>query len=118
MWTDKCNNQILNNYLIWLCMYLGVAVVIVFVISFPFSIYVSLLVLLLLIMIRSTVVLGSNESILRVLQKWLTSVGNNSKLAISIGVWHTPIRFYCVHCGNEHNEIAYPQCGSKAVGMG
>jgi hypothetical protein len=76
-------------------MYLGVAVVIVFVISFPFSIYASLLVLFLLIMIRSRVALrGNNESVLRVLQKWLTSVGNNSKLATSIGVWYTPIRFY------------------------
>jgi hypothetical protein len=91
----QSNNQILNNYLIWLCMYLGVAVVIVFVISFPFSIYASLLVLFLLIMIRSRVALrGNNESVLRGLQKWLTSVGNNSKLATSIGVWHTPIRFY------------------------
>jgi hypothetical protein len=91
----QSNNQILNNYLIWLCMYLGVAVVIVFVISFPFSIYASLLVLFLLIMIRSRVALrGNNESVLRVLQKWLTSVGNNSKLATSIGVWYTPIRFY------------------------
>jgi hypothetical protein len=64
-------------------MYLGVAVVIAFVISFPFSIYASLLVLFLLNMIRSRVVLRrSNESILKVLQKWLTSVGNNSKVAI------------------------------------
>jgi hypothetical protein len=37
----------------------------------------------LLNMIRSRVVLRrSNESILKVLQKWLTSVGNNSKVAI------------------------------------
>jgi len=64
-------------------MYLGVAVVIAFVISFPFSIYASLLVLFLLNMIRSRVVLRrSNESILKVLQKWLTSVENNSKVAI------------------------------------
>jgi hypothetical protein len=37
----------------------------------------------LLNMIRSRVVLRrSNESILKVLQKWLTSVENNSKVAI------------------------------------
>lgn len=87
-------------------MYLGVAVVIVFVISFPFSIYASLLVLFLLNMIRSRVVLrGNNESILRVLKKWLTSVGNNSKLATSIG-WDTPIRFYC--CTVAMNTIKLP----------
>lgn len=75
-------------------MYLGVAVVIVLVTPFPFSIYASLLVLFLLNMIRSRVVLRrSNETMLRVLQKWLTSVGNNSKVATSIGVWHTPMRF-------------------------
>jgi hypothetical protein len=119
MLIDKSNNQILNNHLIWLCMYLGVAVVIVFVIPFPFSIYTFLLVLFLLNMIRSRVVLRrSNETMLRELQKWLTSVGNNSKLATSIGVWHIPSRFYCVHCGNEHNKIACRQCGSKAVRMG
>jgi hypothetical protein len=119
MWTDKSNNQILNNYLIWLCMYLGVAVVIVFVTPFPFSIYASLLVLFLLNMIRSRVALRrSNETMLSVLQKWLTSVGNNSKVATSIGVWHIPMRFYCVYCGNEHNKIACRQCGSKAIRMG
>ncbi|MFZ0696900.1 MAG: hypothetical protein WAM88_07155 [Nitrososphaeraceae archaeon] len=48
----------------------------------------------------------------------MTSVGNNGKLATSIGVWHIPIRFYCVHCGNEHNKIACRQCGSKAVRIG
>jgi hypothetical protein len=118
MWTDKSNNQILNNYLIWLCMYLGVAVVIVFVTPFPFSIYASLLVLFLLNMIRSRVVLRSNETMLSVLQKWLTSVGNNSKVSTSIGVWHIPMRFYRVHCGNEHNKIACRQCDSKAIRMG
>ena len=64
-------------------MYLGVAVVIVLVTPFPFSIYASLLVLFLLNMIRSRVALRrSNETMLSVLQKWLTSVGNNSKVAI------------------------------------
>jgi hypothetical protein len=77
-------------------MYLVVAVVIVFLIPFHFSIYASLLVLFLLNIIRSRVVLiRSNETMLRVLQKWLTSVGNNSNLATSIDDWHAPIRFYC-----------------------
>jgi hypothetical protein len=26
-----------------------------------------------------------------------------------------PLRFSCMNCGNEHNKIACPKCGSKAV---
>jgi len=29
-----------------------------------------------------------------------------------------PLRYYCMNCGKEHNEIACPNCGSKAKRAG
>ena len=26
---------------------------------------------------------------------------------------YSPIKYYCMSCGNEHKEIACPKCGSK-----
>ena len=54
-------NQILNFYSIWLCIYL-----VVFIILFPFSFYACMLVLVLVNMVRRKVALRTtNESVLR-----------------------------------------------------
>jgi hypothetical protein len=29
-----------------------------------------------------------------------------------------PLRYYCMNCGKEHNEITCPNCGSKAKRVG
>jgi hypothetical protein len=30
----------------------------------------------------------------------------------------SPLKYYCMSCGNEHKEIAYPKCGSKMKRVG
>jgi rRNA maturation endonuclease Nob1 len=29
-----------------------------------------------------------------------------------------PLKYYCMNCGNQHNEIACPNCGSKMKRVG
>ncbi|MGI0043010.1 MAG: hypothetical protein ACRD47_04800 [Nitrososphaeraceae archaeon] len=31
---------------------------------------------------------------------------------------YSPIKYYCMSCGNEHKEIACPKCGSKMKRVG
>jgi hypothetical protein len=107
------NNQILSNYLFWLCIYLAAAVPIVFIIPFPFSFYLSMTVLLLVNIVRRKVALRkSNKSILRAVYEWFGSFGDTDKLDRMIRFWHNLIKFYCMNCGKEHRKIA------KAVRVG
>ena len=113
------NNQILSNYLLWLCIYLIAAVATVFIISFPFSFYLSLTVLLLVNIVRRKIALRkSNKGILRAVYDWFSSFGDTDKLDRTIRFWYNPIKFYCMNCGKEHGKIACPRCGSKAVRVG
>jgi hypothetical protein len=92
---DGNNNQILYNYLIWLCIYLVAAVAIVFIIPFPFSFYLSMFVLLLINMVRRIVALRRvNETVLRAIYEWFISLGDTNKLDRAVRFWHTPILLY------------------------
>ena len=31
---------------------------------------------------------------------------------------YSPIRYYCLNCGEEHSQFSCPNCGSKAVKAG
>jgi len=112
-------NQILNFYLIWLCIYLVVTIAIVFIIPSPFSFYGCMLVLVLVNMVRRKVALRTtNESVPRAMYEWFTSSGEISKIDRTMRFLHTPVKFYCMNCGNQHGKIACPHCGSKAVRIG
>ena len=50
------------------------------------------------------------------LYKSLTSFGKSNDSSIGIG--HSPTKFYCMNCRHEHREYACPKCGSKAVKVG
>src|ERR671910_92008 len=113
------NNQILSNYLFWLCTYLVLVIAIVFIIPFPFSFYLSMIVLLLVNIVRRKAALRkSNKSILRAVYDWFSSFGDTDKFNRTIRFWYNPIKFYCMNCGKEHGKIACPRCGSKAVRVG
>ena len=34
------------------------------------------------------------------------------------GNQNRPLKYYCMSCGKEHNEIACPNCGSKMKRVG
>jgi hypothetical protein len=116
---DGNNNQILNNYLFWLCIYLVVAVTIVFIIPFPFSFYLSMLILLMINKVRRKVTIQkTDESLIRAMYEWFTLFGDANKLDRTVRFWRPPIKFYCMICGKVHKKTACPQCGSKTVRMG
>jgi len=114
---DRNVNLAENNGLAWLVISLVSVVMLSLVLPFPISLVVSLLVIFSLSIIRANIVL--KKAGMGGIKGWYKSF---SSLQSGRG-WGTggdsftykPLTFYCMNCGNPHNKIACPKCGSKAV---
>jgi hypothetical protein len=112
---SRANNNIGGmNYLVWLLISLGTVVILSFVLPFPISFVVSLLVVFCLNIIRAEMML--RKAGMGGIKGLFKSTGFDRSLGTGFNsfVYH-PLRFTCMNCGNEHNKIACPKCGSKAV---
>jgi hypothetical protein len=101
-----------NRQLIWLGIYTGIGLAIVFLLPFPID-------LILLI--------GAMVGMNFIRRRWLMrkylggkDIGGlfGSFPASMISNQLRPLKYYCMNCGNEHNEIACPNCGSKMKRVG
>ena len=101
-----------NRQLVWLGIYIGIGLAIVFLLPFPID----------LILLLGTMV-GMNF----IRRRWLMrkylggkNIGGlfGSFPSSSSGNQARPIKYYCMNCGNEHKEIACPNCGSKMKRVG
>jgi hypothetical protein len=115
---SRANNNIGRmNYLFWLLISLGIVVILSFVLPFPISFVVSLLVIFCLNIIRAEMTLRkAGMGGIKGLFKSFSSSGFGRGFGTGINSsLYQPLRFSCMNCGNEHNKIACPKCGSKAV---
>lgn len=112
---SKANDNIgEKNYLTWLLISLVIAVIFSFVLPFPISFYVTLLVIFCLNIIRAEMTL--RKSGMGGINGFFKSTGFGGGLGAGINnSLFRPLKFSCMNCGNEHNKIACPKCGSKAV---
>ena len=113
------NKQILTNYWIWFLAYMGIGLAISFVVPFPFSLGIVLLVFFALNAARTHIALkrqGMPGGIKDLYKSMSSSLG--SSWSAGAGMGYSPIKFYCMNCGNEHRENACPKCSSKAVRTG
>jgi hypothetical protein len=104
-------------YLIWLYTSIAVVFLLPFVLPFPISFIVSLILVLSLGIYRADMLLrkagkGGIKDWYKSLS--LSGFGRNWDTGIN-GSAYKPLRFCCMNCDNEHNKIACPKCGSKAV---
>ena len=115
---NRANNNIgwMNN-LVWLLISLGMVVILSFLLPFPISFIVSILVIFCLNIIRAEMTLRKADmGGIKGLFKSFSSSGFGRGLGTGINTsLYEPLRFSCMNCGNEHNKIACPKCGSKAV---
>jgi hypothetical protein len=114
---NKANNMGDKNYLVWLLISLGIVAILFMILPFPISFVVSLLVIISLNIIRAEMTLRkAGIGGIKGLLKSLSSSGFGRGLGSGINSsLYQPLRFSCMTCGNEHNKIACPKCGSKAV---
>jgi hypothetical protein len=115
---SKANDNIgEKNYLVWLLISLVIAVIFSFVLPFPVSLVVSLLVVFCLNIIRAEMMLrkAGMGGIKGLFNSFSSSAfGRGLRTGINSSLYQA-LRFSCMNCSNEHNKIACPKCGSKAV---
>ena len=94
----------------WLLIFMGLGTVIVFLLPFPFDLIAiaGLFVFLAYLRSRSEMKRFGGTGGIRGLFGSLSSSGNQNRL----------LKYYCMNCGKEHNEIACPNCGSKMKRVG
>jgi hypothetical protein len=117
---DGNDKLVSNNGLAWLLVTLAAVVILTLTLPFPVSFIVSLLVIISLNVIRADIAL--KKAGMGGIRSWYKSY---SSLSSSRG-WdrnvkdslYKPIKFSCMSCGNEHNKVECPKCGSKAVRAG
>jgi hypothetical protein len=114
---NRNDNRAENNSLAWLLISLVTVVVLTLVLPFPISFLISLIVIFSLSIIRANMVL--KKAGMGGIKGWYKSVSSlqSGRTWGSGGdsLTYKPLTFYCMRCGNPHNKIACPKCGSKAV---
>lgn len=113
---DRSDNVAESNGLAWLLISLVSVVILTLVLPFPISFLVSLIVIFSLSIIRANIVL--KKAGMGGINGWHKSFSSYSGRGWGGGgdsFSYNHLTFYCMRCGNPHNKIACPKCGSKAV---
>jgi hypothetical protein len=110
---DDDTKRFIINRLKWLGLYLGIGLVLVLLLPFPYD-FVSLLGIFILInFIRARSMMkryGRTSGIKDMFRSFSPSMSGSNQ--------YRPLKYYCMGCGREHNEIACPNCGSKMKRIG
>ena len=108
---DGNTKRFIIHRLMWLLIFMGSGIVLVFLLPFPFDLIsiAGLFVLMTYLRgMREMKRFGGTGRIRDLFGSFSSSMSGQSK----------PLRYYCMNCGKEHNEITCPDCGSKAKRVG
>ena len=109
---DGNTKRFIIHRLMWLLIFMGSGIVLVFLLPFPFD----------LISIAGLFVLMTYLRDMREMKRFGGTGGIRdlfgSFSSSMSGSQRRPLRYYCMNCGKEHNEITCPNCGSKAKRVG
>jgi hypothetical protein len=110
-------NPAKKNYLIWLFISIAIVFMLPFILPFPISFIVSLIIILCLGIFRADIALRkAGRGGIKGWYKSLSSSEFGRGWGTGVkGSAYQRVRFSCINCDNEHNKIACPKCGSKAV---
>jgi len=102
---DINNKQFLLNQIIWIGISLGISIAISIILPFPISLIVIVGVFILLSMYMRKIVVNR--------------MGAGKGLGIfGSGIGGGKLKYYCMNCGAQHNQVACPKCGSKMKRVG
>ena len=100
------NKQFLLNQIMWIGISLGISILISIILPFPISLVVIIGVFILLIMY-----------IRKIMMKRM-STGTGGGGIFGSGIGSEKLKYYCMNCGAQHNQVACPKCGSKMKRVG
>ncbi|MGA7543957.1 MAG: hypothetical protein WBW34_12925 [Nitrososphaeraceae archaeon] len=96
----------------WLIAFMGIGSILVYLLPYPYD-FISLAGLFVLM-----VYLRSRNEMKRLGGKYGIKNLFGSFSSPKSGDQNRPLKYYCMSCGKEHNEIACPDCGSKMKRVG
>jgi len=110
------NNPAMWNSLLWLSISMAIIIILHIVLPFPISFIISIIAVFSLSIYRNDRAL--RKAGMGGIKDWYKSMfsGFGPRWGTGInGSVYQPLKFSCINCGNEHNEIACPNCGYKGV---
>jgi uncharacterized Zn-finger protein len=107
---DDNTKRFIIHRLKWLGLYMGISLILLYLLPFPYD-FISLLGLLAL-----TNYLRARRSIIKRyggLDRIKGMFGSVSPSMADNTYQHRLLRYYCLSCRKEHNDVTCPYCGSK-----
>src|SRR5712691_8771647 len=99
------NKQFLLNQLMWIGISLVISIVISIILPFPVSLVVIVGIFILLSMYMRKIMMKR------------MGAGRGGGIFAS-GIGSGKLKYYCMNCGAQHNQVACPKCGSKMKRVG
>jgi hypothetical protein len=111
----KNNGHFMLYTLKWMSVYIAIGLVAALIFPFPTSLIVALGGFVLVNFLRTRLMLKRMGLSMKGLFDSLRASNVNSSSSM---YGYNPIKYYCMGCGTQHNEIACPKCGSKMKRVG
>jgi hypothetical protein len=109
------DKQFVVYQLKWMGIYIAIGLALSLVLPFPISLIGAVGAFFLLNFIRTRRML--KRAGIDNMKGWFGSLSSSASSSMySRG--YSPIKYYCMSCGQEHREIACPNCGSKMKRVG
>ena len=113
---NENDNLVGESHLAWLFITLITVVILSLVLPFPISLLVSLVVIFSINIIRADIALRkAGMGGIKGYYKSFSSFDSGRGWGTGSSFPYKPLTFSCMRCGNQHNKVACPKCGSKAV---
>lgn len=103
------------NQLKWIGIYMGIGLVIAALLPFPISFITALGVFIAMNIYRRRKIIkkyGGYSRGIKNIFGWISSSSPTGREEYS------PVKYYCMSCGNENKRVACPNCGSKMKRIG
>lgn len=107
------NRHFLLYTLKWMSLYIAIGFIAALLLPFPASLVAAIGGFMLVNFLRTRLMLKK----MGIGMKGLFGSLRSSDASPSMP-GYSPIKYYCMSCGNEHKEIACPKCGSKMKRVG
>jgi hypothetical protein len=117
---SKTNRELFLYQLKWLAVFIGIGFIIIYLFEFPLDLIILIIAFVIINIYKTRVMLKKlgllNDSNVKDVRSFIRSLFRSPSSSTYYG--STPVRYYCMLCGNEHKEIACPKCGSKMKRVG
>ena len=107
------NNQFAIEQLKWLGIYMSVGIIISLLMPFPLSLIVAFGAYIIINFFRRARLAKRYQNI-----GGVKNIFGSFSSPSTYSNGYSPLKYYCMGCGNEHKEIACPRCGSKMKKIG